>query len=210
MTTKAWEQEQSWGDKLRNFLCHHDWHFILCFIILVFVFIFSILVFSECDMREHLLQMDKIHQNKNKDIYKDFSENTDDNDEENEREKTTQSQFMRTSISTKSSTFMSSIVPFTQTLNPSHTTTTTTTTTTTKGTSQTSLTNQQVDEFTLTTRGWIFPNQLRKDAAGSSLIKNIVTEEDNLKCSFLVVFIVLSAIGLLLLLFLWCLVILHC
>ena len=206
MTTKAWEQEQSWGDKLRNFLCHHDWHFILCFIILVLVFIFSILVFSECDMREHLLQMDKIHQNKNKDIYKDFSENTDDNDEENEREKTTQSQFMRTSISTKSSTFMSSIVPFTQTLNPSHTTTTTTT----KGTSQTSSTNQQVDEFTLTTRGWIFPNQLRKDAAGSSLIKNIVTEEDNLKCSFLVVFIVLSAIGLLLLLLLWCLVILHC
>ena len=192
MKRKAWQQEPSLGQKLKNILCHHDWHFILCFLILVFIFIISILIYSECDMRENISQKDKLSENQVGILPKDVTENKN-NGEAGQKEK-------KTTLGTSSSTTVTTSITSLQPTTPS----------------KTAFTNHQHSTTNIVkTRPTKQHKSTNAAIKNTSPITTLQTElftfsEEGMECSFILIFIVLSAVGLLLLLLLWCLVILHC
>ena len=220
MKRKAWQQEPSLGQKLKNILCHHDWHFILCFLILVFIFIISILIYSECDMRENISQKDKLSENQVGILPKDVIENEINGEAGRKEKKTTIGSSSSTTVPTTITLRLSSLQPTTPFktafTNHQHSKTNIVKTRPTKQHTSTNAAIKNTSPITTlppeiftTTRGWVFPKQLHEEAKQRRL-KLINMEEEGMKCSFILIFIVLSAVGLLLLLLLWCLVILHC
>ena len=197
---------------MKTVLCHHDWHFILCFLILVFIFIGSILMYTECDLRTTNSFTDKYFKENQVGLVQPDVAKQDDNEIE---ETTNQKNIVTTSAVTSQSISSSRFLTFQETPSsqPSISIRTSTKTpipiisTTNDPYSQSQ--SSFLPEIFTTTRGWIFPKQLQKEELKSSANK-IHNEEENLECVFVLIFIVMSAAGLLLLLLLWCMVILWC
>ena len=199
---------------MKKILCHHDWHFILCFIILVFIFIGSILMYSECDLQTNNSITDKFFHNQLGMKQKKMAENI------NEKKDTTNNEKAETTAAFVSSagTLTSHPATSVRTSSLQSSTSDITTTkhkTTTKSIPETSpakiLQSQSTlpQEILTTTRGWIFPSRLRKGNLKNEA-QLIYQEADYFECVFVFIFIVLSAVGVLILLLLWCLVILYC
>ena len=202
-------------EQMKKILCHHDWHFILCFIILVFIFIGSILLYSECDLQTNNSITDKLFHNQLEMKQKNTAENNKEKKNTTKYEKVAATEafiFSARTISSQSTTSVRTSSSQSATSDRTTTKHQRPTTIPIPGTSPLTVPKPPStlpSETFLTTRGWIFPNQLRKDDLKNE-VKLIDQSVDNAECGLVFIGIVLSAVGLLLLLLLWCLVILYC
>ena len=155
------------------------------------------------------MQREKLKEFQNGLISKDVTEGVN-NGEANQKKETTRSSSSSTTtqrVSSFSTTIIKSAsvkstIPTTEhaTNNQKHTTVT----------SQKPCTTPTLPQQTLTAeQGWFFPLEMRQDVKQYRLQQSHKVNDET-KCSFIVIFIVMSGVGLLLLLLLWCLVILHC